>query len=122
MAVASQSLVIPQGDEFSATALRRTKPCDGDIIPIPTGFEARMRFATQFGTPVNVFTLTSSPPAGLTIDYANGSIAIYYGATQTALLTPKEALAWQLEIYDPLNADTVVLLGKGTAYVDPAVV
>lgn len=114
-------LIIHKGAEFSTTALRRTAACDGGaVIPIPTGFEARMIFRATFGSMAVVFTLTSSPAAGLTIDYPDGSIAIYYGATQTALLTANESLTWVLEAYDPLNLDAVVFLGSGAAVVkDP---
>lgn len=114
-------LIIHKGAEFSTTALRRTAACDGGaVVAIPSGFEARMIFSLQYGPMTEVFTLTSDPAAGLTIDYAHGMISIYYGATQTAALTAGIALTWVLEIYDPLNADAVIFLGSGTAVVqDP---
>jgi hypothetical protein len=109
-------LTIHQGAEFSSTAYRRAKN-QTTIIPIPVGFEARMRFARDYtGAPV-MFTLTSSPAAGLTINYVLGEIAIYLGATVTLPLDPSEKLKWEIEIYDPLDPDVIVFLGSGSASV-----
>lgn len=113
-------LVIRQGDEFTSTAYRRAAN-QTTIIPIPVGFEARMNFAPRYDSPSATIALTSSPAAGLTIDYANGAIAIYVGATVTELLAANVPLVWQIDIYDPLNPDAVIFLGSGTAVVKPSV-
>lgn len=112
-------LTIHQGDEFSTTAYRRLGTNNDIINPIPSGFQARMKFAPRFDSVSSTLTLTSSPAAGLTINNANGSIAIYIGATQTVSLVPGVQLQWTLEMYDPAHADTVVFLGSGTATVKP---
>lgn len=113
-------LVIHQGAEFTSTAYRRAKN-QTTIIPIPVGFEARMRIARDYvGAPV-IMTLTSSPANGLTINYALGEIAIYLGATVTLPLDPDQKLKWEIDIYDPLNPDAVVFLGSGSASVCPQV-
>lgn len=113
-------LVIRQGDEFTSTAYRRASN-KTTVIAIPAGFQARMNFAPRYDSDTPTIALTSSPAAGLTIDYANGAIAIYIGAIATALLVANTPLVWQIEIYDPLNADAVVFLGEGTAVVKPRV-
>ena len=111
------SIVIRQGFEYSATAYRRTGPNNTTVIPIPTGMEARMTFTPKYGDVVTPWTLTSNPPGGLTIDYPDGEIAIYMGATFTATLPVGLALCWVLDIYDPLNPDAVVFLGTADASV-----
>ena len=76
-----------------------------------------MIFTPTFDLAVAPWTLTSSPPAGLTIDYADGSIAIYIGATFTATLPAGLRFCWTLSVYDPLNPDSVIFLGGGSGNV-----
>lgn len=113
-------LTIRQGDEFTSTAYRRAKD-QVTVIVIPVGFEARMKFAPRYDSATSTISLTSNPAAGLTLNRAAGSIAIYIGATVTAALVANVPLVWQIEIYDPLNPDAVVFLGEGTAVVKPRV-
>jgi len=110
-------IVIRKGFEYSATAYRRSGPNNTIVVPIPTGFEAKMTFTPKYADVVTPWTLTSSPPAGLTIDHPNSEIAIYMGATFTDTLPVGLVVCWVLEIYDPLNPDAVVFLGKGDASV-----
>lgn len=116
----NEPLLIRQGREFSSTAFRRGEN-QTTVVPIPAGFEARMKFAPRFDSATSTFALTSSPAAGLTINYAAGEIAIYIGAVATALLNPNVQLLWDIEIYDPLNSNAIVYLGSGTAVVRPKV-
>lgn len=112
-------LSLRRGTEFTSTAKRRSGPGGQTVVAIPAGWQARMRFAADYSTAAE-FTLTSSPAAGLTINYPQGTIAIYIGATVvTALLL--NAYVWELDIYDPLVPNSVVFLGSGTAIVKPAV-
>jgi hypothetical protein len=115
--MSSPSIVIRQGYEYSSTAYRRTGPGNATVVPIPTGFEAKMIFTPTYDASPVPWTLTSSPPAGLTIDYPDGQIAIYMGATFTASLPLGLRFCWQLQIYDPLNPDAVVFLGNGSGIV-----
>lgn len=118
MACSPGSLVIHRGAELSTTAYRRLKD-QVTVVPIPAGFQARMTFTAKFGDTFTPLVLTSSPAAGLTINYALGQIAIYIGATVTAAYPVGLQLNWRLDIYDPLNANADVFLGSGTATVEP---
>lgn len=106
-------LEIYVGAQYTTTVYRRTGVQNATIVPIPMGFQARMTFKSKFGDPFTPLVLTSSPAAGLTIDYANGQIAVYIGATVTAAYPVGLALVWRLDIYDPLNADADIFLGSG---------
>lgn len=108
----ANNLVINQGREFTSTAYRRAANRT-TVIPIPAGFEARMKFARGA---VHLLTL-DSPAGGLTIDYALGEIAIYLGATITLPLQPTDNVQWDIEVYDPLLPNVVVFLGRGTAVI-----
>lgn len=119
MAAQPNHLVIQQGREFSSTAYRRADDAV-TVIPIPAGYEARMKFAARYDGSGSI-SLSSSPVDGLVINYALGEIAIYIGAVETALLNANVKLVWDLEIYDPLVANTVIFLGSGTAVVEPKV-
>lgn len=114
------ALVLRQGREFTSTAYRRSGANNDIVQPIPGTFQARMRFAPRYDGS-DVLLLTSSPAAGLTINYAAGSIAIYIGATLTAALNANVKLVWDLEMYDPVTPDSVIFLGSGTAVVEPKV-
>lgn len=112
------SLVIHKGYELSTTAYRRLAD-QVTVVPIPGTFQARMTFTAKYGDAFAPLVLTSSPAAGLTINYALGSVAILVGATVTAAFALGLQLNWELGIYDPANPDTVIFLGSGTAVVEP---
>jgi len=109
-------LVIRQDAEFSITAYRRLAD-QVTVVPIPSTFEARMKFTPKFSDGFTSFVLTSNPAAGLTLNRALGQVAIYIGATVTVTYPVGLQFEWILEIYDPVTPDSVVFLGEGTAVV-----
>lgn len=84
-----------------------------------TGYTARVQIRARPGdTGTPLLALTSSPPAGLTIDPTAGTVTVHATPAQTAGM-PLGAAHWECEITNGVDTYT---LAAGPVTVDPQVV
>lgn len=119
-AVKPGQLILREGKTFTKNFYWRQSNLT-TVIPIPAGFEARMRFAARYDSATHLIQLTSSPAAGLTLTRAEGKIAVYISALVTGTLNANVPLVWEISLYDPLDLTSVTHLVDGTAIVRPQV-
>lgn len=98
MAAQRHDFVIEQGTTFSKTV---TIQLDGEVFDL-TNYQARFEAREKVDSTTEVITLTSDPPAGLTITAGSGIIVIALTPLQTALLDFTRAF-YGLEIYTAAN-------------------
>lgn len=101
---------------FRGATYRRTVTWkDSNKVPIDlTGYTATLVIRRRVDSTV-VVTLTSSPPAGLTLGGVAGTIAIKIGATQTMTLAIGIDYIWDIrlvQIGDPDEATVLMPLSK----------
>jgi hypothetical protein len=80
---------------------------------------AALQLRTAVSAPTAALSLTSSPPAGISVDAAAGRIDVRMTAAQTGALSPRY-YAYALELYWPDTRVERVL--EGTLKVSPEVV
>lgn len=108
------SIVVTQGDTWTCQAgwynpIAGVNPPQPDLnSPVDlTGYTAKLQVRPAPGMPA-VLSLTSTPPAGLTINDAEGTIDIVATAAQTGDITPG-AYLWELELTSPGGAVTTIV-------------
>ena len=108
MAAGTYDFTIEQG----ATLSKRLEWRDGSNVLVPlTGLEARMQLRSKIDSTDVILELSSI--AGTIVLEDPGVIRLYVGADVTDELDFKTAV-YDLEIYDPLDAEVVTRLLKGT--------
>ena len=108
---ANYDLIIKQGATLSFTLT-----VNGVNL---TGFNARMQGRTSHAATATVFSLTSSPAAGMVITPGiNSTIAITLTAAQTAALAAPQEGVYDLEYFDGSTVERII---EGTFRVTPEV-
>jgi hypothetical protein len=108
MAIAKINLLIESGSKFEKKYLWQ----DENKAPIDNSlYEARMQIRSNLESSGVELELTTAN-GGLTLGGVNGEIDLYIGATDTEALTITTGV-YDLELYNPLDADEVVRLIQG---------
>lgn len=116
-------LTLTQGDTWSLQ-LAWLNPLPGTNPPQPdpaspvdlTGWTARMQLRERPGSPP-ALSLTSSPPAGITVDGTAGTVSVRAAPSQTETIPPGVWL-WEIEVDNTIDRQT---LATGTLTVEPQV-
>lgn len=108
MTAGIQNLVIEQGATF--TKVLTWKDSANVAIDL-TAYTARMQARATIAAATTIFSLTSSPAAGITLGGAAGTITITLTATETAAITADTAY-YDIELEDGSGVVTRLLQGE----------